>query len=181
MKLKIERRGSKEWKKVPLKGGVRALVVLVSCIALGGGTITVWHVKNTDALASVTLFGPEPRVNPVVNTISGKSTSSEAILLALGRHMIVPKEHTAPHVAMIIDAPSLAREQDFYRGAENGDALIVFPESHVAVIFGVRRDRIVTTGPVRLKSSDKEAVMAVERTISANASTTEKVKREAQP
>lgn len=181
MKLKIERNGHNRWRKVPLRGGVRALVVLVSCIALGGGTLTVWHFKNTDALASVTLAGGESRSNAIASTASNQATSSEGILLALGRHMIVPKENTAPHVAMIVDAISLAREQEFYRGAENGDALIVFPESHIAVIYGVRRDRIVTTGPIRLKSSDKETAQMAERNISSNASTTEKGKREVQP
>lgn len=168
MKLNVKRSGDGTWKSVPLRGGVKTLVVLVSCVALGGGTLSVWHFKNTQSLSSeMASVGASSSRENENSTVTSSST---AILLALGRHMIVPKENTAPSVAIIKDASMLAREQDFYRGAENGDALIVFPESHMAVIYGVRRDRIVTTGPIRLRNSEKEASASAPKSINADAS-----------
>lgn len=151
------------WRIIPIGGGVRAFVILVSCVAAAGSGLAVWHHKNSEALASV---GSLTERNGAIST-----STSEAIMLGIGRHMILPVTKSAPQIAIITDHEALVREQDFYRGAENGDALVVFADLREAIIYSPRRDRIVSVGPIRLKSSVAAAASSSARSANKEAKT----------
>jgi hypothetical protein len=62
--------------------------------------------------------------------------------------MLLPKDNTPPRVAIITDPVTLVGEQDFYRGAEAGDVLVLFEESKRAILYSPRRDIIINVGPI---------------------------------
>ncbi len=75
------------------------------------------------------------------------TTSDEAVLQAVSELMILPDE-PEPIIALVADAARLQAEQAFYRGAENGDMLLVFPQSRQAVIYRPSSNKIVNVGPL---------------------------------
>lgn len=118
--------------------GVMFFAFLATSVAVGSVGV-LWQSRNTPIFAAVGA-GRE--------THESYASSSEEILSALGKHMIIPRESKAPEVAIIDDPGLLEREQPFYRGSIRGDALVVFPESKRALIFSPSRERIVVFGSV---------------------------------
>lgn len=68
------------------------------------------------------------------------------IVKSLSRLMIIPDE-TGVVVATVSDKNKLAG-QDFFRLAENGDKVVVFPQAQLAVLYRPAVDKIVTTAPL---------------------------------
>lgn len=76
------------------------------------------------------------------------------ILKQVGRHIILPKSDEIPTVANINNAEMLAKEQAFYSGAQNGDKVIVYIKSKIAIVYSPERDIIVNMGPVLLNNNE---------------------------
>ena len=80
-------------------------------------------------------------------TTQSASTDAEQVITQLGTHMLLPEsEH--PVVASIKDVEKLQESSAFYKNAENGDRLIVFPQTKKAVIFSTDDNIIVNSGLV---------------------------------
>lgn len=75
----------------------------------------------------------------------------ENVLAALGKLAILPEEE--PVVATITDASVLATESAFYKNAENGDKLVVFPTAQQAFIYSPSRNKIVNVGPLLIEEA----------------------------
>lgn len=75
------------------------------------------------------------------------TTNDQAVLQAVSRLMVLPAE-SDPIIALVADAARLQTEQAFYRGAENGDILLVFPQSRQAIIYRPSSNQIVNVGPL---------------------------------
>jgi hypothetical protein len=75
------------------------------------------------------------------------TTKDAAVLQAVSELMILPSEPD-PIIALVADAARLQAEQAFYRGAENGDVLLVFPQSRQAIIYRPSSNKIVNAGPL---------------------------------
>ena len=71
---------------------------------------------------------------------------TQATLKALSRLMIIP-DQTGVVVATVSDKNKLVG-QDFFRLAENGDKVIVFPQAQLAVLYRPTVDKIVTIAPL---------------------------------
>ena len=67
--------------------------------------------------------------------------------VAVGKLMILPDGQ--PILATVTDADSLKKQQAFFSKAQNGDELLLFPQSLQAVLYSPSRNVIVNVGPVQ--------------------------------
>jgi hypothetical protein len=81
-------------------------------------------------------------------------TNDDAVLQAVSELMILPADQD-PIIAMVADATRLQSEQAFYRGAENGDVLLVFPQSRQAIIYRPNSNKIVNAGPLIVDDNEQ--------------------------
>ncbi len=70
-----------------------------------------------------------------------------SVVSSIGKLMIVPKG--TPVLATVKDVSKLKKQQTFFRNAQNGDNLVIFPQSGRAVIYSPSRNLIVNVGPVK--------------------------------
>ena len=85
--------------------------------------------------APATSTGPSPEVAAELGD------DESAVLEQLSRHMLLPEE--VPSIATIVDVDTLIADQSFYVGSQNGDQLILYPQSQRAIIYSPARDIIV--------------------------------------
>lgn len=69
-----------------------------------------------------------------------------AAVTALEKHMLVPAG--TPVLATVQDAQALKSQQAFFANAQNGDQILLFPESRQAVLYSPSRGVIVNVGPI---------------------------------
>jgi len=70
---------------------------------------------------------------------------------AVGKLMILPSEDGTPTVLIIQDVEKLAKQQQFYKNAQNNDRLLIYKNQ--AIIYSPNRNIIVNVGPVIQKDA----------------------------
>jgi len=75
------------------------------------------------------------------------------ILDDVGKLIILPEDEE-PVLATITDVYSLVKEQPFYKGAKDGDIVIVYQKSLKAIIYSPQRNIIVNVGPVSMQPEE---------------------------
>lgn len=80
---------------------------------------------------------------------------TQGLLDKVGKHMELPDGEAV--VATVSDVAKLS-DQPFFEKAENGDKVLIFSDSSVAIIYRESTDKIVNSGPIAITSSDEEAV-----------------------
>ena len=68
----------------------------------------------------------------------------QAIIDKVGKLMILPKD--TPQVLVLQDVEKIKTSQPFFKDAENGDQVLVYPTT--AVIYSPSKNKIVNVGPV---------------------------------
>lgn len=125
-------------REVPIrhKGATVLSAIFWTLLILSTGVYVSWYfvMHKKSALAAV---GTTPL-----------AVTSSAYIEAIGKKILLPKDNVPPRIAVITDPALLTGEQEFYRGAEAGDVLVVFETSKRAIIYSPRRDIIVNVGPV---------------------------------
>ena len=118
------------------------LLVIIVLLAAGGAA---YYKMSRDTFDSNT-----------VSAGNGEQLTDEAVadlIKAVSKHMILP-EGEEPVAAQIIDVDELLKTQPFYRGAINGDMLLIYQASAKAILYSPSRDLLVNVGPIVL---DEEA------------------------
>ncbi|OGH73993.1 MAG: hypothetical protein A3C90_02150 [Candidatus Magasanikbacteria bacterium RIFCSPHIGHO2_02_FULL_51_14] len=118
------------------KWGNIALIILLAAALVG----FVWSFLNYQKTKA--------RFASISAPVGETENTPEAVHELLGqvrRHMLLPND-VDPIVARINDAAGLAAAQAFYKDAQSGDVILVYPEK--AIIYSPSRDIIVNTGPV---------------------------------
>ncbi|MEN9405493.1 MAG: hypothetical protein RLY47_452 [Candidatus Parcubacteria bacterium] len=118
------------------------LIVIVVVLIAGGGAYYFWSHETFDRSAMTTTTGEEPTDDDVAS-----------ILQAVSKHIILP-EGEEPVVAKIINVDELLKTQQFYRGAINGDILLIYQATSKAILYSPSRDMLVNVGPI---IADEEA------------------------
>lgn len=67
-------------------------------------------------------------------------------------HMVLPRDET-PTLASVID-PNALKNQPFFVHALKGDKLLLFPNSHKAILYRPSTDQIIDVGPLRTENAD---------------------------
>ncbi len=68
----------------------------------------------------------------------------QAIIDKVSKLMILPSE--APQVLVLQDVEKVKAQQPFFKDAENGDQVLVYPT--IAIIYSPSKNKIVNVGPV---------------------------------
>lgn len=107
-------------------------VVLV--IAVGVGGWWAFNAQSDDGLANI--------------SAGAKLTDAQVqqVIERVGKYMVLPSGEN-PSVVVISDAATRAEQQSFYRGAKDGDLLIVY--SSRAIIYDAKANKLVNVGPIQ--------------------------------
>ena len=82
------------------------------------------------------------KTNPTSNT----QATADRIVSKVKKVYAVPT-HETPTVATIKDVKVL-KGQAFFDGAQNGDAILVYTKSKLAILYREKENRVIKTGPV---------------------------------
>lgn len=74
-----------------------------------------------------------------------------ALIEKLSKHIELPDEEVV--VATVTDKEKLA-DQPFFEKAEDGDKVLIFSESSMAVIYRESTDKIINSGPIAITSAE---------------------------
>jgi hypothetical protein len=112
-------------------------IIIVCCLVVfvGGGGYILWQLfgGSKDQVAT-----NQQTVNRLVNEVS------QVFVLPDGQ----------PTVALIQDKNKLA-DQPFYKPAENGDYLMVYPDAKLALIYREKVHKLVNVGPITVGDQSK--------------------------
>ena len=89
--------------------------------------------------------------------IAEKETSS--LVEAVGELMILPKDEN-PAIFVVQDPNVLASQQLFFKGAEKGDKLMVYPKAGKAILYSTSKHMIINVGPVTFDQTASAAQSA---------------------
>lgn len=81
------------------------------------------------------------------------------ILSSVGRHIKLPAGEE-PLVATVADVNLLLEREPFYKGADNGDILLLYPNAGKAILYAPDEDIIVNVGPIIIDENAEAAAAA---------------------
>jgi hypothetical protein len=79
----------------------------------------------------------------------------KTLVASLSKLTILPEED--PVIATILDEQALATQSAFYKDAQKGDKLLVFPNAQKAYIYSPSRNILVNSGPLILDQNSASA------------------------
>ncbi|MFZ3301179.1 MAG: hypothetical protein WA152_00515 [Microgenomates group bacterium] len=112
-------------------------VILVLIIA-GAGYGGAYYYYNQYKETKIVLDNPEVASQNEVKEITDK----------LGKIYELPKDEE-PTVATVLDMEKL-KDQPFFSNAQNGDKVIIYTKSQLAILFRVDANKIITVAPVAI-------------------------------
>ncbi len=116
--------------------------VFIVGILAGAGLLFVWNSYTAG--------------NPVKVTSQLEQAQIKDLIAKVGKLIILPTGED-PVVATINDAATLIKDQPFYKGARNGDVVLVYQKAAKAIVYSPERNIIVNVGPIALQSSPTTA------------------------
>lgn len=86
------------------------------------------------------------------NSVNQEKTTQ--LTQKVGKLYKLPDE--TPTIASITDKDKL-KSQPFFKNAENGDQLLIYPKTKLAIIYRESSNIIINVGPITLSDSDAKA------------------------
>jgi hypothetical protein len=83
------------------------------------------------------------------------------IVSAVGRHILLPADEK-PLIATVADIDLLLEKEPFYKGAKNGDILLLYPNAGKAILYNQEGDIIVNVGPIVLDQTADNGTTATD-------------------
>jgi predicted negative regulator of RcsB-dependent stress response len=112
-------------------------------LLLGAGALFAWNKYMTKTPAQVASQVQQAQVKDIIAKVS------KLIMLPTGED---------PVVATINDAASLIKDQVFYKGAQNGDIVLVYQKAAKAIVYSPTRNVIVNAGPIFLQDQQQQTI-----------------------
>ena len=110
------------------KGGTKSIIVwFIVGILVGAGALYIWNLYTI--------------VDPTKVASQMEQAQVKELVAKVGKLIILPTGEE-PVVATINDASALVKDQVFYKGAKNGDVVLVYQnllESHLQVELALHR------------------------------------------
>lgn len=128
-------------------------------LLVGAGSLFAWNlymVKNPAKVASQV-----------------EQAQIKELIAKVGKLIILPTGEE-PVVATINDAAALIKDQVFYKGARNGDVVIVYQKASKAIVYSPERNVIVNVGPIFLQDQQAQTPAKTETPAPAPTSTSTK-------
>lgn len=118
-----------------MKSTYKLVLALLVVALVGAGGWYAWRSQSSDDLARLSANAGAKLTDDQV----------QRLIERISRFMVLPDEEN-PSVVVIRDAASLAQQQSFYRGAKDGDILVVY--SSRAIIYDAKANKLVNVGPI---------------------------------
>ena len=119
--------------KVKTKKALPVIVWFLIGILVGVGVLYTWNLYMVPPAKKVASQMEQAQVKELV--------------VKVGKLIILPTGEE-PVVATINDAEALIKEQIFYKGAKNGDVVLVYQKNAKAFIYSPEKNIIINVGPV---------------------------------
>lgn len=97
-----------------------------------------------------------------------QADKTNALKEKIGKLISVPKDET-PTLATVTDKTKL-KDQPFFKDAENGDQILIFPQAKKAIIYREKENRLINVGPIAI-TSDKATTQQTTTDSKTNTST----------
>ncbi len=135
------------------------LVWFIIGVLVGAGALFAWNyymVKNPAAVAT-----------------QMEQAQIKELVAKVGKLIILPTGEE-PVVATINDAAALIKDQVFYKGAKNGDVVLVYQKASKAIVYSVEKNVIVNVGPIYLQDQQAQTPAVKPVAATTTATTTKK-------
>jgi hypothetical protein len=92
-----------------------------------------------------------------LNTIEGQQELAkeqfDEMLAKVAKHIVLPKDEEPNIVVVKTEIEKLVEAQPFYKGVENGDRLIIYPEAQKVYLYSVSRDVLLNVGTTYIEEN----------------------------
>ncbi len=136
------------------------IVTIVALLAIGGAAYLYKQVRDLK------------KDGQLVNLQSNQDQLKEKISKLIN----LPDEK--PTVANVTDKEKL-KDQPFFKDAQNGDSLLIFPAAKKAIIYRESENRLINVGPIAI-TSDKEAMKESDEGGDENENSRKRISRESE-
>jgi hypothetical protein len=128
-----------------MKKTVMVIVWFIVGVAVGAGAFFAWNMYM--------------KPNPAKVATQVQQAQVKDLIAKVGKLIILPTGEE-PVVATINDAASLIKDQVFYKGAQNGDIVLVYQKASKAIVYSPTRNVIVNVGPIFLQDQQAQTPAA---------------------
>ncbi len=118
-------------------------LVIIGLAAFGGWSYYGYQQSKKEVLRLSTLEGQQELQEKEVDKLLG----------AVSKHLVIPTDEE-PTIATISDIDALTESQPFFKGASNGDKVIVYVGASRAIIYSPERDVIINVGAVMVDNEE---------------------------
>ena len=126
---------SKHKKKSPIK----FLAVISVLLIAAAGYVGAYYYYNQYKATKVVLDNPEVASQNEVKEITEK----------LGKIYELPADEE-PSVATVLDVEKL-KDQPFFSKAANGDKVVIYTKSQIAILFRVNDNKVINVSPLSIE------------------------------
>lgn len=137
-----------------MKTTYKLILGLLLVVVVGAGGWWAFSSQSGDELSKLSANDGEKLTDSQV----------QAVVARISKFMVVPSDEK-PSVVVLKDVESLAQQQAFYRGAKDGDILIVY--STRAIIYDANANKLVSVSPITQNTATP--VPSVDTTASGSA------------
>jgi hypothetical protein len=116
-----------------------AIVLAVVLVLVGG-----WMIMTSGGSSQ----------QPIVAQ-DGKLTDQQSREVKSRVEKLIKTPQEEPVMAVVTQADALIKEQPFYQGVENGDILLIYPQSGKAILYSAKQDMLLNVGPVQVGDQKK--------------------------
>lgn len=128
--------------KTSKKTGLKFFVVLIVLLIAGAGYGGAYYYYNQYKNTKIVLDNPEVASLNEVKEITEK----------LGKIYELPADEE-PTVATVLDVEKL-KDQPFFSKAQNGDKVVIYTKSQLAILFRMNDNKIITVAPVAIDQQE---------------------------
>lgn len=125
--------------KLSLKQLFMISIVLIALGGYGGA----YYFYNQYRETKIVLDNPDMASKNEVKDITNKLSKIYAL-----------PDNEEPTVATVLEKDKI-KDQPFFAKAENGDKVIIFAKSQLAILYRVNENRIINVAPVSLQQNDQ--------------------------
>lgn len=120
-------------KSIDLSKIILSLALIISLAGLVALSIKYFNLKKENDYLQ----------DPQAQQARAKRETQD-LVAQVGKLMVLPEGE--PTVATVVDAEALAKEQEFFKDAKNGDKVLIYKDK--AILFNPAEGRIVNVGPI---------------------------------